>query len=266
MTPRSIRRTAAPAGHAMWLSPRHKECCTPATAHPPAWSAGALRRAHGVERSGPRSRRRSPSTASMRDGRRRVTGTVSCCAIPGAPRTGLRRLCRQRRKPAVRASTSPTLFNRALDGMLVGLAARGSSRGRLIKSAGQGEETAPGSGAVVAHLLWGQAVAGSNPASPTTRPPRPRSRGCSSTVELQPSKLATRVRFPSPARRAAGPEGVIDGAGPLDRRPRQRVDGRPARLDMPCGCTARTRRVEARGSRRTTRREEDRTRSGRPRP
>ena len=57
---------------------------------------------------------------------------------------------------------------------------------------------------LAAHLLWEQGVAGSNPASPTrdrlhysVRPVC----GCSSMVELQPSKLAMRVRFPSPALR-----------------------------------------------------------------
>ena len=41
-------------------------------------------------------------------------------------------------------------------------------------------------------LVWDQEVAGSNPVTPTTR-------GCSSMVEHQPSKLDTWVRFPSPA-------------------------------------------------------------------
>ena len=45
---------------------------------------------------------------------------------------------------------------------------------------------------LVARLLWEQDVAGSNPVVPT-------SRGCGSMVELKPSKLLTRVRFPSPA-------------------------------------------------------------------
>jgi hypothetical protein len=57
----------------------------------------------------------------------------------------------------------------------------------------------------------GSAFEGSNP-SPSTRCPRPRAggadrvaaarfdaRGCSSMVEQKPSKLTTRVRFPSPA-------------------------------------------------------------------
>src|ERR1700758_881224 len=42
----------------------------------------------------------------------------------------------------------------------------------------------------------GSAFEGSNP-SPSTRSGRPR--GCSSMVEQKPSKLTTRVRFPSPA-------------------------------------------------------------------
>ena len=41
-------------------------------------------------------------------------------------------------------------------------------------------------------LIWDQEVAGSNPVTPTIS-------GCSSMVELQPSKLITWVRFPSPA-------------------------------------------------------------------
>ena len=41
-------------------------------------------------------------------------------------------------------------------------------------------------------LIWDQEVAGSNPVTPTVS-------GCSSMVELQPSKLITWVRFPSPA-------------------------------------------------------------------
>jgi hypothetical protein len=79
---------------------------------------------------------------------------------------------------------------------------------------------------LVAHLLWEQGVVGSNPAAPTSSlastswPARPgqhvlastavtstgarsgslrAARGCSSMVELQSSKLVTRVRFPSPA-------------------------------------------------------------------
>ena len=46
---------------------------------------------------------------------------------------------------------------------------------------------------LVARLLWEQDVAGSNPVVPTI------SCGRSSMVEPQPSKLMTRVRFPSPA-------------------------------------------------------------------
>ena len=45
---------------------------------------------------------------------------------------------------------------------------------------------------LVARLLWEQDVAGSNPVVPTIC-------GCGSMVELKPSKLMTRVRFPSPA-------------------------------------------------------------------
>ena len=41
-------------------------------------------------------------------------------------------------------------------------------------------------------LIWDQEVAGSNPVTPIIS-------GCSSMVELQPSKLITWVRFPSPA-------------------------------------------------------------------
>src|SRR5919112_159855 len=48
---------------------------------------------------------------------------------------------------------------------------------------------------LVAHLLWEQGVGGSNPLAPTVKP----TRGCSSTVEPQPSKLVMGVRFPSPA-------------------------------------------------------------------
>ena len=49
---------------------------------------------------------------------------------------------------------------------------------------------------LVARLLWEQDVAGSNPVIPTIFIS---TCGCSSMVELQPSKLVTRVRFPSPA-------------------------------------------------------------------
>jgi hypothetical protein len=58
---------------------------------------------------------------------------------------------------------------------------------------------------LVAHLLWEQGVGGSNPLAPTakaggtTRTPAKPPRGCSSTVEPQPSKLVMGVRFPSPA-------------------------------------------------------------------
>jgi hypothetical protein len=65
----------------------------------------------------------------------------------------------------------------------------------------------PGHGlwrSLAAHLLWEQGVAGSNPASPTGAKAALvcGRRGCSSMAELQPSKLAMRVRFPSPALRA----------------------------------------------------------------
>ena len=53
---------------------------------------------------------------------------------------------------------------------------------------------------MVARLLWEQDVAGSNPVVPTI------SCGRSSMVEPQPSKLMTRVRFPSPA-----PSNIIAG-------------------------------------------------------
>jgi hypothetical protein len=58
---------------------------------------------------------------------------------------------------------------------------------------------------LVAHLLWEQGVGGSNPLAPTakacgtTRTSAKPPRGCSSTVEPQPSKLVMGVRFPSPA-------------------------------------------------------------------
>ena len=54
---------------------------------------------------------------------------------------------------------------------------------------------------LVAHLLWEQGVGGSNPLAPTAKltGPRREPRGCSSTVEPQPSKLVMGVRFPSPA-------------------------------------------------------------------
>ena len=56
---------------------------------------------------------------------------------------------------------------------------------------------------LVARLLWEQDVAGSNPVIPTififTELFNSFVCGCSSMVELQPSKLVTRVRFPSPA-------------------------------------------------------------------
>src|SRR5918998_4330949 len=70
---------------------------------------------------------------------------------------------------------------------------------------------------LVAHLLWEQGVGGSNPLAPTaklarklreaggtTRRSAKPTRGCSSTVELQPSKLVMGVRFPSPALRLGG--------------------------------------------------------------
>src|SRR5919107_3954164 len=67
---------------------------------------------------------------------------------------------------------------------------------------------------LVAHLLWEQGVGGSNPLAPTAKPPR----GCSSTVEPQPSKLVMGVRFPSPALTEGGPlqaqEPNRDRAGP----------------------------------------------------
>ena len=43
-----------------------------------------------------------------------------------------------------------------------------------------------------ARVVWDHEVAGSIPVTPTTC-------GCNSMVEFQPSKLVTRVRFPSPA-------------------------------------------------------------------
>src|ERR671917_2857747 len=59
---------------------------------------------------------------------------------------------------------------------------------------------------LVAHLLWEQGVGGSNPLAPTAKltGPRQEQRGCSSTVEPQPSKLVMGVRFPSPALAPSG--------------------------------------------------------------
>src|SRR5918999_1193834 len=59
---------------------------------------------------------------------------------------------------------------------------------------------------LVAHLLWEQGVGGSNPLAPTAKltGPRREQRGCSSTVEPQPSKLVMGVRFPSPALTPSG--------------------------------------------------------------
>jgi hypothetical protein len=59
---------------------------------------------------------------------------------------------------------------------------------------------------LVAHLLWEQGVGGSNPLAPTAKltGPRREQRGCSSTVEPQPSKLVMGVRFPSPALAPSG--------------------------------------------------------------
>ena len=45
----------------------------------------------------------------------------------------------------------------------------------------------------------GVAFVGSSPTSPTIRFSSAKVCGCSSMVEQQPSKLMTRVRFPSPA-------------------------------------------------------------------
>ena len=97
----------------------------------------------------------------------------------------------------------------------------GPSGQRHTGVAGKAVPPAPietGSGAAVAHLLWGQAVGGSNPPSPTaTVQP---ARGCSSVVELQPSKLATRVQFPSPAlSRSRRRAGAGRRASPTSRRP-----------------------------------------------
>src|SRR5262249_2051837 len=55
-------------------------------------------------------------------------------------------------------------------------------------------------------------------------------RGCSSVVELQPSKLATRVRFPSPAP-TTGPADEIRGSRPGTGQAKQRVPLRDASLD-----------------------------------
>ena len=67
---------------------------------------------------------------------------------------------------------------------------------------------------LVAHLLWEQRVAGSNPVTPTTC-------GCGAMVALQPSKLITRVRFPSPAptdhRRRKAPV-LVSGDGNRTRK------------------------------------------------
>src|SRR3712207_3553708 len=71
---------------------------------------------------------------------------------------------------------------------------------------------------LVAHLLWEQGVGGSNPLAPTTGAV---TCGCSSMVELQPSKLAMGVRFPSPALRAP----VAKGTEQRTSNPRKYVHG-----------------------------------------
>ena len=50
----------------------------------------------------------------------------------------------------------------------------------------------------LARLIWDQEVAGSNPVTPINLKTYDLC-GCSSMVELQPSKLVTWVRFPSSA-------------------------------------------------------------------
>src|SRR5215216_7415228 len=72
---------------------------------------------------------------------------------------------------------------------------------------------------LVAHLLWEQGVGGSNPLAPTAKltGPRREPRGCSSTVEPQPSKLVMGVRFPSPAHNVLSPPREPRPPRPLER-------------------------------------------------
>jgi hypothetical protein len=70
-----------------------------------------------------------------------------------------------------------------------------SRRAELLKCYNHARSSRGAWRSLVAHLLWEQGVGGSNPLAPTAKPHR----GCSSTVEPQPSKLVMGVRFPSPA-------------------------------------------------------------------
>jgi hypothetical protein len=95
-----------------------------------------------------------------------------------------------------RDGTSVDRFRCAEASGLRALCSRGGSP--TLGKPRPGVRQRPGSGAAVAHLLWGQEVGGSNPPSPTRRVPS-YTRGCSSMAEPQSSKLMVPVQSRSPA-------------------------------------------------------------------
>ena len=120
--------------------------------------------------------------------------------------------CREHELPANDQATAPgssVPCRWTPPGSTPSMASRSAARREpAVSRAGSGRQRieAPGSGAVVAHLLWEQEVGGSSPPSPT--PPVVRwctTRGCSSMAEPQTSNLMTRVRFPSPALKGIPP-------------------------------------------------------------
>ncbi len=84
------------------------------------------------------------------------------------------------------------------------------SKGTDCKSVGSAFEGSNPSPSTIV-LQWGVAEAGQRSGEPTGQALQQGLCGCSSMVEQKPSKLMTRVRFPSPAPGLSGKAKMQDG-------------------------------------------------------